>query len=311
MPLTFPTVFILGAGASEPYAFPTGPQLLRNLLSGLERGDRSQFNGTYLCLRHAGFEANEIDDFRDALAGSGRMSVDAFLEHRIEFLEIGKAALAAELLPCEQHARLFGAAAAQNEHWYQLLFNKLSADFDQWGKNDVTFLTFNYDRSLEYYLTTAIVHAYGKKFAEAHKIVEGFRVLHLYGDLGELTEGSMARWRSNNGEPDAQEVTAAADRIHIMHSASGGDVFSRARHFIDRAKVICFLGFGFHPVNMQRLLQGIDRQSDPMVLTTGYGLLQAEQEAVSAMITKNLPRPIIGDPGHKALHFLRQHFRWW
>ncbi len=308
--LTHPTVFVLGAGASEPYGFPTGPQLLRNLLLTLHRADRGAYVSAFECLLHLGYSEEKIAQFRDALAASGRTSVDAFLEHRPEFMDIGKVAMAAELIPCEKHNRLFGVDVAANEHWYQVLFNKLSTDFDHWGKNDVAFLTFNYDRSLEYYLITAIRNAYGKSFAEAVKIVEALRFIHLYGDLGQLTEEDAARWRVND-TLNPVVAAAAAKRIHIIHSATGDEKFAVARHFINRARVICFIGFSFHPVNVGRLLDSIHRPAEPVVLSSGYGLARAEQDAIRVMVNKYLPEPHIGPSHHKALYFLRDNFVWW
>jgi hypothetical protein len=302
--LKVPTVFVLGAGASEPYGFPTGEALLKDLLASLQ-GTSSIYN----CVRDLGHTQQAVEAFRRALAESGRTSVDAFLEHRPEYLEIGKAAMAARLIPCEIHDRLF-ADYASGEHWYRYAFNKLSTKFEEWDRNNVAFLTFNYDRSLEYYFTTAIQSAYNKPFAAACEQVKKLRIIHLYGDLGEFTEGDALAWRKPP-PVTAARVQDAAGRIHIIHSEVSKEQFAGARALLNDAQVVCFLGFGFHPTNVERLLTDVKQRPDGAALTTAFGLMEAERLGVIAAIGPKFPRHELGHGSYKSLTFLRQHFRWW
>ncbi|HEY6222343.1 MAG TPA: hypothetical protein VIW26_01050, partial [Gemmatimonadales bacterium] len=84
-------VLILGAGASIPYGFPSGEALRANIIKDLSKSTAQPFQ----LLEAAGFEAKHITNFRSALQQSGQRSVDAFLEHRSEFVGIGKVAIAA------------------------------------------------------------------------------------------------------------------------------------------------------------------------------------------------------------------------
>ncbi len=127
------TVLILGAGASGPYGFPSGYELLIRVL---DLGIANQ-------LIRAGFEAGEVKQFQYSLGHSGTLSVDAFLEHRPEFLRIGKFAIALLLIPFEDEARLFTKYSSPG--WYDYLFGQLSTDFDSFGANRLSIITFNYD----------------------------------------------------------------------------------------------------------------------------------------------------------------------
>ena len=310
--LTAKTVFVLGAGASAPYGFPTGFSLLKSLL-GMKRrvrNPRPELLDTYECLVDAGFKNEHIAAFLDELRDSGRSSVDAFLEHRPALLDVGKAAMAAALLPRETHDALFGLQAMDSGHWYQFVFNKLNAAFDDLDRNDVAFLTFNYDRSLEYYLTTAIQNAYGKTFAEAAVKVEKLRILHLYGDLGELTEYDAVQWRKARNL-SGEAIRAAADRVHIIHSAKGDEQFALARQWLVNAEVICFLGFGYHPLNVQRLLDSVRVASQTRALGTGHGMGIAERASAQAAVRKSLPTFEINQQNWPVLQFLENAFFWW
>ena len=92
-----PTVLVLGAGASAPYHFPTGETLLRNVVDGIRLGNSPNSSR----LKECGSEWQEISDFGTALNASMLASVDLFLERRNGFMEVGKRAIAATLIPFE------------------------------------------------------------------------------------------------------------------------------------------------------------------------------------------------------------------
>lgn len=154
------TVLVLGAGASAPFGFPTG-QALKDRICSMTLGQAKSVK----LLRTLGFEGNIITDFMVALRESGRPSVDAFLEYRGDFVDIGKAAIACELLPFEKTGRLFGdwikkRANPDNKegNWYDYLFEVFAdgVSFDTFDRNKLSIITFNYDRSIEHYLFTCL-----------------------------------------------------------------------------------------------------------------------------------------------------------
>jgi len=61
--------------------------------------------------------------------------------------------MAIALIHCEDEAGLFVQAT---KSWYEYLFNQLTTRFDDFEKNKLSILTFNYDRSLEFYLFTCM-----------------------------------------------------------------------------------------------------------------------------------------------------------
>jgi hypothetical protein len=94
------TVLVLGAGASVPYGFPSGEELRRKVLRSL--GLKPEVPGSLLqLLNNAGFDHSHIQDFRTELLHANTTSVDLFLEKRPKFVDVGKVAIAAILLPLE------------------------------------------------------------------------------------------------------------------------------------------------------------------------------------------------------------------
>jgi hypothetical protein len=130
------------------YGFPLGSELKILVLQRLDNmasADFAQYHAMNI-------EPSDVEYFRDAPKQSGVSSVDAFLEHRPEFIKIGKTAIAEALIPFEDESKLLSS----NSDWYGYLLDKLDAPLDQFHRNWLTILTFNYDRSLEWYMFKAL-----------------------------------------------------------------------------------------------------------------------------------------------------------
>ena len=143
-------VLVLGAGASKPYGLPLGTELRDSVI-------RAENNfALYQRVLDVEITKYQYAEFTKTLAHSGFSSVDAFLEENSEWLEIGKAAIALELLKAEWKSinNLFPPKQPK-DHWYETLWSYLKApSWSTFKKNKISIITFNYDRSLEHYLVT-------------------------------------------------------------------------------------------------------------------------------------------------------------
>ena len=143
--ITKPTVLILGAGASHVFGFPTGQGLVDEINSKLTRNKSGNQKGwVQFLVNEFGINEEEIFSFQEQLQYS-RISVDAFLEHRPEFIKVGKLSIALNLISREVSQRLFNP----NRNWMDYLRQKLNAPFDEFGENKLSIITYNYDRSFE------------------------------------------------------------------------------------------------------------------------------------------------------------------
>jgi hypothetical protein len=276
--ITRKVVLILGAGASMPFGFPSGSGLMTQIISRLSvMKDQMR-----LLIREAGFKPEEIDDFRDALKKSGKRSVDAFLEHRTEFLAIGKIATACILLPYEREESIF---RRDDSNWYEYFFNKLNARFEEFDKNSVSVLTFNYDRSLEQYLMTGLQNSYGKASGECAEKLHSLPIIHLYGQLGRLPSlGGEGIEFGAALNPDV--LRRAAEGIQIIHEdVAKNPTFDRAHELLSNAERICFLGFGYDRTNLERLAP-YRPPSGQVVIGSAKGFTGRECESIRETLTK-------------------------
>lgn len=293
------TVFVLGAGASRPYGFPTGEELHDEICKRLLNPKNS-----FLTKDPLNFPQDKLKDFRSQLIESGLGSVDLFLEKRPDnqlFRDIGKAAMAKVVLGEEDPDKLFDEIVSRRQRWrklggrpdqrpkdwYQLLWREhLSTDtFDDFPQNDLQVITFNYDRSFEQYLITVLQSTYGKELSECAKMLEDkdtkFEIVHVHGSLGRLPWQS-ARTNSSadtnssaeiKDQPQVPElkyqtsvgpntIKAASQSIKIVPETDADTVeFKRARKLLLTADRICSLGFGFYRENVSKLaLSNVVRQ---------------------------------------------------
>ncbi|MBK8340028.1 MAG: hypothetical protein IPK99_08545 [Flavobacteriales bacterium] len=96
----------------------------------------------------------QLSQFREDLDQAQTRSIDAFLERRQEYISLGKAAMAMQIRAFEAKQALF----RQRNHWYQFLLDAIDAPFEEIALNELSIVTYNYDRSLEAYLVACIEH---------------------------------------------------------------------------------------------------------------------------------------------------------
>lgn len=238
------TTLILGAGASEPYGFPTG----RQLIDRIEQGLTAEPKALYTQLHEGGYDHTLLAKFGERLRNLGAYSIDSFLQAHPNLRPIGCAAIAATLIPCEDIAKLRPADA--RDDWYRYLFNELRIA-DHFDMSWLRILTFNYDRSLEQHLFECLTKGMGCSGDQVRLKVSSPYLLHLHGQLGELP------WWSSTPNEARREYCSACDPRMIAKCASGirvmGDsapaatsILEDAYEILQRSEVVCFIGFGYH-----------------------------------------------------------------
>jgi len=292
--ITTPSVLVLGAGASAWAGFPVGVNLRTDILAALISSD----NRFQRSLLEVGFTQTLIEEFHESFRQSGQTSVDAFLEHRDDLREVGKAAIAYQLIGHETPGRLFD----RDMDWYAHLYKRMNCAFQDFGKNDLSIVTFNYDRSIEHFLFTALKNTHRKDDREVAERLAEIPIIHVHGRLGRLP------WQGPGGRtyapsPTPNDIRIAAAGIRIVHDqVSQDEAFSQARDLMKKAQRVVFLGFGYDEINVSRL---IPKLSDVPGTLFGSAFELAETEIVS-LRQRFENRLHTGRHGARVLEFLRE-----
>jgi hypothetical protein len=250
-----PIVFVLGAGGSAAYNFPLGSELVTDILR-LEPQ-----NQPWNEMRNA----DELRLLHTALRYSDHSSIDILLQHRKDLRDIGALAIAACLLPKEiptnlaRHAEKFTPARLEYDRWYGLLFELLSRNrtFEQFAKLDVKFVTFNYERSFDFFLWQWIQAKYHPKPELLNEYMSTKRIFHVHGHFGFLAYEceNVADGLEYGARPTVENFKKAAAGIIIPNDdkAHESEGFKAAAKAIQNANTVVFLGFGFDLTNFLRL----------------------------------------------------------
>ncbi|MGA2602736.1 MAG: hypothetical protein ABSG14_00765 [Verrucomicrobiia bacterium] len=289
-----PTVLILGAGASAPYGYPLGQQMVSEICAWLMDPLNNKFGIDLMALNGQ----TVVQAFAAEMAASQASSVDEFLEHRPDFAPVGKDAIAQAIIPHEDENKLRGG-------WYQYLFRALNATKERFHHNRLTIITFNYDRSLEQFLYTAIKYKYGISHEVTVDLLNTIPIFHLHGMLDPLPFFHPGG-RPYSTTTSTQIIRRAATGIKIIHDDVQDSLqFRRSVQYLAEAEKICFLGFGYHRTNLERLQ--MKEWGFGQVYCSSYGLTNAERNQIQNRFPSSPKVTYNFDPkGLEALPFLRE-----
>jgi hypothetical protein len=299
--ISTPTVFVLGAGASAPYGFDTGEQLL-------ERARTLTAENIADLIRP--LPAQGATPLLDALIHTGDLSIDAMLELRGNIQAPGKALMAHLLLRQEREA--LGRNHTFPRAWYRTLFTAMAAPTpEQAVGQPVRFVTFNYDRSLEYCLAHAWrVRYHPERLVDVTAMQRLF--IHLHGQLGFLSEvGGPGQVVTYGGSPEGiseADILCGRQSIQIISDPhTNAPQFVQAREALQAAQRVVFIGFNFADRNVERLQLLASMRQGIAVFACLHGMSEARRVHVAHGVLEPWTGKVLGTENQDAYEFLRQH----
>lgn len=302
-----PTLLVLGAGASMPYQFPSGPELRRRLIYELD-------DNTYLALlERLGHAAIDVRLFSATFRKTRLRSIDTFLaipEMYERFAELGKAAIACLLIGYENPERLEMPVAPAG-HWYEYLWNTLERSWGGFEQNHLRIITFNYDRSLEHFLASAMSVVSGRNYDSCVTKLAHLRIKHIYGKLGTLSSSLDLKLatRPFNASLDHVSINVAASGLRVMEEREQDNDTSREiAEDMEWAERICFLGFSYDSLNVSRLSPDViksrhERGLAPEIYGTAKNLKGREIETAMRLTEVHKLMPVVDILGKKEIVF--------
>jgi hypothetical protein len=296
--IKIPTVFILGAGASVPYDYPTGQGLRERIIKhafgekliyeSLGRNQELPFP-IFNCKTYS--ELMQMGSIFSNIFSNAPISIDKFLNNNPKYAEMGKLSILCNILEAENLSQ-FNEKIKTDEHkkqdWYRHLFDRMTDSiinkkngYEEFGNNQVKFITFNYDRSLENYLYTSLSNCYAEEIEDVAKLkrltdeVRKIPIYHVYGSVGDLF------WQSDKGYPykdysKFKQLWTLKDDLKIIYEQRNSDEIKTMKKIISDAKRICCLGFGYAEENMNILDLYNIISPEHQFAGTAYGLYENE-----------------------------------
>ncbi|HUT37151.1 MAG TPA: hypothetical protein VNE39_26960 [Planctomycetota bacterium] len=240
------TALVLGAGASRPYGFPIGKELVKEICD--------QFLGFFEAMKAYGGTCCErrakAEHFVRRLSDSTHSSIDDFLESNTDLLHLGKIAIASCLLPREDESELL-----RTKDWYEALF-------DWWCEEPMKLavITFNYERSFEHWFWLTLNERFGPECARDIMLINDTQRIiidHVHGHFGDLP------WRPGDydkvpyglapNEDLGERVMEAARQLRLVFEPPSDRALAGDRPLLILASRVLFLGFGYDQRNLERI----------------------------------------------------------
>jgi hypothetical protein len=315
------TVFILGAGASWHYGYPTGETLVKKVIEKAEIAARYfetslHFQNTqrpnYLTESQS-FDVDwrvpwkrahdECVNLKQGLEQVKPLVIDYYLGWNPDLQNIGRMLIAWVILECEQlsQRRNINRDPKEqcNDDWCRFIIHQIAIHCKQSSDlllNKVSFVTFNYDVSLENNLGGGLSHIQMFDGTDVNTFLGGSRIVHIYGrirddavtgiDWGEvqgLDPRGLAEGHRINHYGKMKElldvVYKASKGLRVIdpHDKGADDnEILIARRAIADAKRVFILGYGFDEHNSKRLnlreyLSNSVHRGYQLVAFTNYG----------------------------------------
>jgi len=335
--MTKKTVLVLGAGSSVEFGLPAGNKLASEIRQRLhphtsaqpERliADRTVWASIhaddFAQLQNGRISGPEYDRRFDALKqaleticrGLGlSRSIDDFLYNHgtnQSVVDIGKMAIVSAILDAERYSSIYAletlsATDRLDKHrdtWLYKLFTHLQTGVRRESANEIfstlQIINFNYDRCVEHFLACAVEDAYSLTRTEAERIVSNLDIVHPYGQVGWLPwQGRKEHTAPFGATISAEELSGLSAQIKTFTEQNHSDSErAQLRAMIREARVVVFLGFGFHKQNMALISPGRPvNSSGPACFATCYGTSASDQAVFKTLINEGLRDPAYSAP---------------
>jgi hypothetical protein len=215
------------------------------------------------------------------------LNIDHLLSMHPDLATVGKLAIADAILHCEGRAM-----PLCQQKLYQKIFKIMTSDIfskDQIKhilSNNITFITFNYDRSLEFYF-----HHQLQNFADWSKTQFSFenifmqviKIYHVYGSLGSLRKDEFD-YASYGEQPTIGSLVDSSDRIDVIYGAKDIQNKKEISNAIQNADAVFFLGFGYDNLNLNILNIPQNLKDKALVFGTGVGLAESKRAELNSIL---------------------------
>jgi hypothetical protein len=278
------TLFILGAGASQEAGLPVGTKLASYIsdLLAFRPPDPGHPGQLLLSQLHHKFplQDNGYDRAAQLISGGVRLakSIDDFMDRHSDkepVQRVGKAAIVKSILDAESQSifktyQIMNSAMLNDldKTWYVKFFRMLGSDIKAQNVNqifdNVSFIVFNYDRCLEYFLENALQVSYNIARDHAQSVIDDLNIIHPYGLIADLPRSG--RKGVAFGATSADYVSLSNNVKIYTELTASGEVTQAVADAMFKADQIAFLGFGYHEQNLTLLTPG-----DPLASKPVYG----------------------------------------
>ncbi len=261
------TVVITGAGANKEYGFPTGKDLQKeipdkyiDLYMKHVPPDNFHQDWTQIEYDEHHYYLTEQLGFVDSYKAAN-LPIDQYIsqqDRNRNFNKYAKHALILGLLEYEKKSNLI-------DNWLEEILTQMCADLHGIGKykdiekNNISFITFNYDRTIEQFFAQRIAQMYSIDESESALVVNNIPIHHVYGKIADLQWQNQDSFLKYGMEDNSRlgnyswELCNNIDLIRFDRAVKELKSYKSIRALLNNAERLYILGFGFDTYNLSVL----------------------------------------------------------
>ncbi|MDU0339562.1 hypothetical protein [Bosea rubneri] len=313
------TLLVLGAGASKEANLPIGVELMPAILSSVRIEPRDfapprigeDLQRALHCQEQARSSAlsHEIQHYSRAYLKMTEglklsISIDNYLDaHQSDYhLQVlGKMGIVMSILKSEKSSQL--SIGAQNKcdvlrvsnKWYAELFKIMNEGISRDGVDkffdSIEIISFNYDRCIEHFFERALQSYYSIDNTETARAMARLKIHHPYGQVGHLPwQNFRTPTPFGSDQAGGSELVRLASQIKTFTERQDDmALVERMQQAVQSAETIVFLGFAFHPQNLE-LIAPTKPGRAKRVFASAYGMSKPDIRATRDDIQKWLKR---------------------
>lgn len=295
-------VLIIGAGASFAYGFPLSDDLFRNIQTNyVERSliDARKVYGSDNPQNHKiVLEAKEYVALLNKIFG---VSIDKYLNINPSQIDHGLKSIIISIASKEHNSSYPGNEDVKDD-WIKYLFQKMISGLNSYEEflesfhSNLIFITFNYDRSMEYYFYNNLKRLFASnKNIDNHQInqiMQTLKIYHVYGKIGKLEWEDETDEKTVLNYGDLENIVIKSEylkkQIRLIYTdRNNSQNIQEIQREISGSSRLLFLGFGYDADNIKILgLEKYPKQNK--LFGTAIGLSDNEIQHIKIAISGNI-----------------------
>lgn len=313
------TVFVVGAGASVEVGLPPGSVLKTAIAKKLavnesgfvDEGIRQAVAVLIEKSRNTiSWALYQDAAIKIARAMPASLSIDNFLHTHAndeKLVTMGKLSIAACILDAERKSTLRSGQAKSvienaEKYWAntfcKILTEQVQVDNLEDLFANVTIITFNYDRCIEFYVAQYLTTYFLLKSSDANALAQKLTVLHPYGQVGQLPWNGRSEFLPIDfgSAIHPGQLVECVDQIYTFtEQRTEPKVIQKVHQAVSTASCIVFLGFAYHDLNMAILTP--DVISNPKIIYgTAFGISDKNVARIHVSVRNAMSHAIAGSP---------------
>ncbi|MBL0317859.1 MAG: hypothetical protein IPP74_00900 [Alphaproteobacteria bacterium] len=300
------TVFVVGAGASKEVNLPVGEELKRKISQKIdikfENGFQQSsgcYNITEALRRHVKQPDGRNGDINPYLHSAWKvkdaLSVNRSIDNALLSLShddlaetCGKFGIVSSILEAEKHSKLFYKPTDRQhlnfdglqDTWYPRFLNMLAEEVSGHDAasifENVSFVSFNYDRCIEHYLYEALQKRFALDQPQTKNLLDSLTIFHPYGSIGALPWQNTDPYQHVPYGSERSDFLAISKNIKTFNeNFEDSETITKLRERLFEAETIVFLGFAFHKKNMELISPG-KKCKTKRIYATAHGISKSD-----------------------------------